>query len=375
MNQKENQRKPAKITVLLKKIPFKKKSWIWIFSILFLLSSSSLGILLFLQTNSKMGIGKNVEFKIQVSESLGTITQRLKKEKLIRSSNLAYIYAKIRLWQGDTLQMGLFAVNDSMSTIEMIDLFFEGYGRPEEIAITFPEGYNIFEMAKLLKEKGLIAEEKEFLDRVHDPKLLSQNNITGDSLEGFLYPTTYFVVPYQKNIDSLIDRMIENFYRNFPYKEWKQYQNTKNNSSLSFYEMIILASLIEKETAIASERGFVSSVYHNRLQKKMKLQCDPTVIYALLRLGKYQGNLSRKRGDLSVDSPYNSYLYKGLPPSPIANPRKDSILSAIQPEKTSYLFFVAQDNRRHVFARNLTEHNRNVRKYRDWYYNNKKKTQ
>ena len=127
---------------------------------------------------------------------------------------------------------------------------------------------------------------------------------------------------------------------------------------MSLREVVTLASLIEKETAQASERPIVSAVYHNRLTRRIPLQCDPTVVYALMRAGKWNGNI--RKPDLQIKSPFNTYVYPGLPPTPIASPGRASIEAAIRPADVPYLYFVSRNDGTHVFAETLAEHNRNV---------------
>jgi UPF0755 protein len=126
-------------------------------------------------------------------------------------------------------------------------------------------------------------------------------------------------------------------------------------------EVITLASLIEKETGSEEERPLVSSVFHNRLEKGMRLQCDLTIIYALAMRGRYRGVITRR--DLELDSRFNTYVYAGLPPGPIANPGRDSLRAALFPEQTEYFYFVSMNNGRHTFSTNLQEHSRAVRRY------------
>ena len=139
--------------------------------------------------------------------------------------------------------------------------------------------------------------------------------------------------------------------------------------TLTVRQAVTLASIVEKETGRAEERNLVASVYRNRLKIGMGLQCDPTVIYALARAGRYNGNLTRE--DLAFDSPYNTYKYAGLPPGPIASPGRASLEAAVRPAATGYLFFVSRNDGTHVFAQNLDEHNRNVRDYQIQYFREK----
>jgi len=132
-------------------------------------------------------------------------------------------------------------------------------------------------------------------------------------------------------------------------------------AGLTVRQAVTLASLVEKETARAEERATVAAVYHNRLRRGMLLQCDPTVIYALEQLGRYDGNI--RRADLSVDSPYNTYRYAGLPPGPIAAPGRAALEAAVTPADVEYLYFVSRNDGSHVFASTLREHNANVREF------------
>jgi UPF0755 protein len=129
---------------------------------------------------------------------------------------------------------------------------------------------------------------------------------------------------------------------------------------------VTLASLVEKETAKAEERPLVSAVYRNRVARKMGMQADPTVVYALMKAGRYDGNI-RKR-DLEIDSPYNTYRYPGLPPGPIASPGRASLEAALAPADVQYLYFVSRNDGSHAFADTLTEHNANVQRYQVLYF-------
>jgi peptidoglycan lytic transglycosylase G len=139
---------------------------------------------------------------------------------------------------------------------------------------------------------------------------------------------------------------------------------------LSVRELVTLASIVEKETGTPEERPLVAAVYTNRLRIGMGLQCDPTVIYALERAGRYDGNI--RRGDLTIDSPYNTYRYPGLPPGPIAAPGRASLEAAASPASVSYLYFVSRNDGSHVFASTLDEHNRNVRQFQIQYFRDKR---
>ncbi len=212
------------------------------------------------------------------------------------------------------------------------------------IKVVIFEGMDAFEIAKLLKILNVKNSER-FLDEVLDLRL-----------EGFLFPDTYYI---NKNtpVISLISMATRNF-------KLKAESILKKARVLSFYETLILASIIQKETYVKEEMPLIAGVFYNRLKRGMPLQADPTVIYAL-KLIKHK-NIDRKltKKDLEIASPYNTYRYKGLPPTPICNPGIDAIKAAVYPAKTDYLYFVSKGDGTHAFAKTLKEHNLNVKKYR-----------
>ena len=220
--------------------------------------------------------------------------------------------------------------------------------------VTIPEGYRITEIAELFEKKGLVDRET-FIAETRNEELLKSFNITsGGSLEGYLYPDTY---KFTKNAGArkIISKLTDTFRKRVQKPELMQQVKA---GKLSFHEIVTLASLIEKETGLGTERKLISSVFHNRLVKNMRLQTDPTVIYAMIN---FDGNIRKK--DLSIDSPYNTYKYHGLPPGPIASPGLDSIRAALEPEHSDYLYFVSRKNGSHQFSTNYEDHNRAVRKY------------
>jgi UPF0755 protein len=219
--------------------------------------------------------------------------------------------------------------------------------------ITIPEGYRITEIATLLQSEGL-ANKEIFIQQTRDKDLIKSLDISAENLEGYLFPETYHFSKFTQE-----KKIVKTMVATFKEKVLKpQLLKKAQESSLSWHKIITLASLIEKETGLDSERKIISSVFHNRLKKNMRLQTDPTVIYAI---EKFDGNI-RKR-DLKIDSPYNTYRYKGLPPGPIANPGLKSIVAAISPIESEYLYFVSRKDGSHHFSPTLKEHNRAVQKY------------
>jgi UPF0755 protein len=230
--------------------------------------------------------------------------------------------------------------------------------------ITFPEGLTLKEMARVYESHGL-GSAKDFLKAASDPTGIRALDPAAKDLEGYLFPETYNV-PRKMDAGQLVAQMMARFLAIFDEKMRLEAAAL----SLSLREAVTLASIVEKESARPEERPMVAAVYSNRLRIGMGLQCDPTVIYALERVGKYTGNLTKK--DLQFDSPYNTYRHPGLPPGPIAAPGRSSLEAVLSPAPVDYLYFVSRNDGTHVFATTLAEHNKNVKEWQVDYF--KKKT-
>ncbi len=218
--------------------------------------------------------------------------------------------------------------------------------------VTIAEGLNLYQVAQNMEEAGLCSR-ADFIREATDPKTAEKMGIAAQSLEGYLFPETYYFekpVTGQKIIQTMTNR-----FKNVFDQEWK---NRAEKMGFSVHEIVTLASIIEKETGNAEERETVASVFHNRIKKNMRLDSDPTVIYGI---ENFDGNLTRKH--LRTPTPYNTYTRKGLPPGPIANPGRASLKAALYPADTPYLYFVADSQTSHYFSTTLEEHNRAVRKY------------
>ena len=227
-------------------------------------------------------------------------------------------------------------------------------------AVTFREGLTIRQMAGIFEDAGF-GPAKAFIAAAADAQLVSGFDPVARNLEGYLFPDTY-ALPRAASASDLVRRMVARF-ESVMTAELRQ---AADALGLSVREVVTLASLVEKETAAPAERPLVSAVYHNRLRQGMGLQCDPTVIYALELRGRFNGNLTR--ANLAVDSPYNTYRYRGLPPGPIAAPGRLSLEAALRPAPVDYVYFVSRNDGTHAFASTLTEHNRNVQKYQVQYF-------
>ena len=219
--------------------------------------------------------------------------------------------------------------------------------------VTVPPGANLYDVAKLLEEKNLVPAEA-FLAATASPAVLGRLEIPGESAEGYLFPDKYtFVKPVTPG--EIIESMVREFRRNVPPDAEKR---TKE-AGLSLHQVVTIASIIEKETGVEEEKPIVSAVIRRRLALGMPLQMDPTVIYGMKR---FDGTVTRK--DLRTAGPYNTYLNRGLPPGPIANPGLAALAAALNPSKAEYLYFVSRNDGSHTFSRTLPEHNRAVERFR-----------
>ncbi len=214
-------------------------------------------------------------------------------------------------------------------------------------SITIPEGSDLYDIARILEENNICSGE-DFLRHANSEETIRRYGLKVSSIEGFLFPDTYF---FSKNTHPL--RVIDVMHNNF-LKKTKEYRKRLAESGLSLEEWVTIASMIEKETAKPEERPLVSAVIHNRLKKGMKLQIDPTVIYALKRRSLWEGRLTLNH--LKFEDPYNTYVYFGLPPSPICNPGLESLKASLEPAEVDYLYFVADGKGGHYFSVNYHDH-------------------
>lgn len=225
--------------------------------------------------------------------------------------------------------------------------------------VTIPEGYTMFDVAKAMEDAGL-GSAADFLHVAQtQTQLISDLAPQATSLEGYLFPNTYQFTRTQ-SLEEMAAMMVRQFRQVAEQIGLTPGPNSGPNSDVP--RIVTMASIVEKETASPEERPRVAGVYYNRLAQKMALDADPSVIYAELLDGTYQGSLHHS--DLAINSPYNTYRFPGLPPGPIGNPGRSSLEAALHPDSTDFLYFVSDGNGHHRFARSLEEHNRNVAAYR-----------
>ena len=281
----------------------------------------------------------------------------LQKNGVVRSALALRVYA--RRHPKRTLQAGEYFFDHAMTGREVFWKLANGqvYQQP----FTVREGETMFDIAREL-EAGKFMRAGDFLYAAGDPSLIHDLAPGAQTLEGFLFPATY-ELPRHPAASELSAEMVHKFK-----EEWKRIASpvaggtTDEGGHRAINRIVTLASLVERETPKPEERPLVAGAFENRLRVGMRLQCDPTVIYGMERLGKYNGTLTGK--DLSFDTQYNTYEHGGLPPGPIGNPGEASMRAALQPAQTNYLYFVANTQGGHFFSATLAEHNKNVVKYR-----------
>lgn len=294
---------------------------------------------------------KTVLFQVKPGMTLGSVARDLEKKEIIRAPLLFRLQVRL-LGGANQIHVGTYEFKRSMTPRQIYVALTKG--RVAVRYLTIPEGFDLEEIASAVEKAGL-GKAEEILSIAKDPALISKLNIRSKSLEGYLFPDTYRF-PLGVPAQNILIAMAQTLQKKLNPALRKQI--AENN--LSFHQILTLASLIEKETSVNSERPLIAAVFLNRLRKNMRLQSDPTVIYALPNL---EGELRHRH--LSYNSPYNTYRYKGLPPGPIASPGLASIRAVLNPAEVDYLYFVATREGGHKFSNTYKEHQKAVAQYRN----------
>ncbi|MEN3014046.1 MAG: endolytic transglycosylase MltG [Endomicrobiia bacterium] len=274
---------------------------------------------------------KNKDIYLEKNLSVKKISQILKENNIISSKLLFMTFVKIFNLERK-IKYGSYQLSFSLTTIPVIVRLVYG---PKVIKITIPEGFTSEQIAERLYHNNVISDPVAFVMYVK-----SKN------LEGFLFPETYFFYKGQA-IEDIVSKMLKEFTNRFT----DEFKKRAYQLKMSTYQVVILASIIEKEAKSFEEKQLVSAVFHNRLKKGWNLESCATVRYALK---KFKGPLTYK--DTKVDSKFNTYRYPGLPPQPICNPGLESIKAALYPAQTDAMFFFTQDNNTHIFSKYYTQH-------------------
>ncbi len=308
---------------------------------------------------SPLTLENSVQLQVQPGTGLNKVALDLQEKGVIRSSLGIKLLAR---WnqQSDRIQAGHYQFSGSATPEEILARLVAG--DVEKVSLTIPEGFTLQQIVDRIEEKGFGRRDR-LLQLAYNADFIHSLKIDAASLEGYLFPETYLFAPGVG--EKALLKMMVGQLRSHISEELKK--NAKD-LGLGFHQWVTLASIIEKETGIVEEMPLISSVFHNRLKRRIPLQTDPTVIYGIKN---FDGNLTRKH--LKTPSLYNTYLNRGLPPGPIASPGLAALHAAVNPAQTKYLYFVATGDGGHRFSKTLKEHNAAVREYLAQRRRNRKK--
>ncbi|MFT6068220.1 MAG: UPF0755 protein [Bacteriovoracaceae bacterium] len=307
-------------------------------------------------------------FEVRSGESFSKINGRLYKEELISSAKLFYRYCKTKGLM-TKFKAGRYKIETGSTMLDVIEILT--IGKSITTSVTIPEGKNLFEVGEILEKAGICPKD-EFIKVAKDPKFAASLKIPADRLEGYLYPDTYGLTEGMP-AEDVARAMVSNLRKQISSLDFSNAPN-----GLNLHQVIILASIVEKETGAREERPIISGVYHNRLTRKMRLYSDPTTIYGIWET--WNGNLRKKH--LQEKTDYNTYRMGGLPAGPIANPGLAAIKATLNPKEHNYTYFVSKNDGTHVFTESYKEHlkavdywqkNRANRKGKSWRQLNEKK--
>ncbi|MBU0529089.1 endolytic transglycosylase MltG [bacterium] len=297
-------------------------------------------ILLFWPQND---LDNKIKVNIPNGSTLAQITDLLVEKKVVTNKNI-FITATKLMGHSNKIPAGIFALKNAKNNYRIVQQLVQG--NPEMIRITLLEGWTISQVTKAISESMNLS--SEILSSLcYDEQFINELGIDAKSLEGYLFPDTYLFLESENDPKEILKQIVAEFDEVFN----DNLSESAKRIGLSVNEVLTLASIIEGEAIFDSERTIISGVYHNRLKKRMLLQADPTIQYIIK-----DGPRRLRFSDLKIDSPYNTYLYKGLPPGPIGNPGKASIMAALNPDDNNYLFFVARGDGYHTFTRTIEKH-------------------
>lgn len=308
--------------------------------------------------------GEETRVDVEPGTSAVRILAQLEDAGVIRDARLARLYLVYRL--GDpSLKAGQYRFDEPLAAPRVLERLVRG--NVVIHAVTLIEGLDLRETAQSLAAQGF-GQLDVFLEEMGDPSRIRDLDPEAPDLEGYLYPETYHFARGTPEAE-IVDTLVATFRRGWNEEVEPIFEAKPELREMGVRGLVTLASIVEKETQADEERALVASVYANRLRIGMPLQADPTVITALKKLGRWDGNI--RRADLKVDHPYNTYVHGGLPPGPVCSPTLPSLLAAAQPADSDYLYFVSKNDGTHVFSRTLPEHNRAVQRWQKQYWREK----
>ncbi len=293
--------------------------------------------------------GPTTLFWVERGDSLGEVARNLEARGLIRNAFVFNLLARYRELAG-SLRVGEYELSAAYSAEQTLDRIVSG--KVATFAVSLPEGLTAAEVGERLEAAGL-ANAAEFRASVTTPATAAALGVEGATLEGYLFPETYRL-PHRLSADEVAKVMVDQFLT-----VWREIEPMARAQGLSMREVVTLASIVEKETAAPEERPLIAAVFRNRLERGMRLETDPTVIYGIVN---FDGNL-RRRDLEDASNPYNTYKIAGLPPGPIANPGAEALRAVVNPADSDYLFFVSKNNGTHTFSKTFSEHQLAVDQY------------
>ena len=312
-------------------------------------------------TNTKLLAGESKVVVIEKGMNVHNIADLLQTENVIQNSQY-FVYAAKLLRLSNLLKAGRYEIKDEKNNYEILNKFRDG--KMSSIKVTIPEGLQTKQIISILSQK-LNVDSLKLNHLVNDSSFVKKLYIPAQSLEGFLFPETYFFF-WKQDEESILNRFVKHFFSIFG----DSLRLKMEQKNLTLLETVTMASLIQGEAMVLEEMPKISAVYHNRLQRNMLLQADPTLQFIIS-----DGPRRLLNADKEIDSPYNTYLYPGLPPGPVNNPGNEAILAALYPENVPDLYFFANGDGTHTFSKTLEEHlkaKRHFDKVRRDYYRKQK---
>jgi len=286
---------------------------------------------------------------VEPGQKFKSLSQILHQKGVINHPAKFRLFSRIKGYD-KRIKAGEYVLSSAMTPKRILEILVMGRVRLHRL--TIPEGHNLRQVAQAVSQAGF-GTQADFFKAATNADLLRSKGIDAQTFEGYLFPDTYYFTE-DATPEKIISSMVKRFWSVFK-PEWK---NRAETLGFTIHQVVTLASIIEKEAGMAVERPIISSVFHNRLKRRIRLESDPTVIYGIK---DFNGNITRR--DLAEDTLYNTYRIKGLPPGPIANAGTKAIEAALYPADTRFLYFVSKKDNTHQFSTNLIDHNRAVEKY------------
>jgi len=274
---------------------------------------------------------------------------RLLAEKKLITDDIRFLIVARYTKTAGKLKAGEYEIAYNLTPVEVLRVLEQG--KVYYHAVTIPEGYDLVQICTIFAKHGW-GDKQDFMRLATDPAFIQSLGIDAETLEGYLFPDTYFLTRSTATTETIIQLMVKRF------QAVVQDLPVNRQQRFTLHQIVTLASMIEKETGAAHERPLIAGVFLNRLDRKMRLQSDPTVIYGV---DGFDGNITKK--DLRRSTPYNTYVIHGLPPGPICSPGKEALKAVLFPAETKALYFVARNDGTHVFSTTLRAHNQAVQKY------------